>query len=153
LGAEFISRCRQRHPDVAVWVGRGDSLRAGSTLDLLAQAVRGARALHEGEPLSVRHDKLRARVARCVPPAARDRVAPFPRGPREEPLADDGAAGAASAALRAARQAAQLMSEQIRRAWLDFLHAETTAHPVLLVLDALHWGDFGTVRFIDAALR
>ena len=45
------------------------------------------------------------------------------------------------------------MSEQMRRAWLDFLHAETAAHPVLLVLDDLHWGDFGTVRFIDAALR
>jgi hypothetical protein len=45
------------------------------------------------------------------------------------------------------------MSEQMRKAWLDFLHAETSTHPVLLVLDDLHWGDFGTVRFIDAALR
>src|SRR6185369_5729305 len=63
------------------------------------------------------------------------------------------AAGTASAALRAARQDAQLMSELMRKAWLDFLQAETAAHPVLLVLDDLHWGDFGTVRFIDAALR
>ena len=70
------------------------------------------------------------------------------------PVADDsGAAGAASAALHAARQDAQLMSELMRRAWLDFLHAETAAHPVVIVLDDLHWGDFGTVRFIDAALR
>jgi predicted ATPase len=45
------------------------------------------------------------------------------------------------------------MSEQMRSAWLDFLHAETRAHPVLLVLDDLHWGDFGTVRFIEVALR
>ncbi|HEX8114263.1 MAG TPA: hypothetical protein VF516_41320, partial [Kofleriaceae bacterium] len=69
------------------------------------------------------------------------------------PVSDEDGAGAATAALRAARLDAQLMSEQMRRAWLDFLHAETAAHPVLLVLDDLHWGDFGTVRFIDAALR
>src|SRR6185436_11637048 len=52
-----------------------------------------------------------------------------------------------------ARQDAQLMSEQMRNAWMDFLSAETSAHPVLLVLEDLHWGDFGTVRFIDTALR
>jgi len=63
---------------------------------------------------------------------------------------DDGEAGAA---LRAARQDAQLMSEQMRQAWMDFLGAETAVHPVMLVLEDLHWGDFGTVRFIDTALR
>src|SRR5262249_13679472 len=30
---------------------------------------------------------------------------------------------------------------------------QAAAYPVLLVLEDLHWGDFGTVRFIDAALR
>ena len=58
-----------------------------------------------------------------------------------------------SAALRAARQDAQLMSEQMRRAWEDFLEAEAAVHPVLLVLEDLHWGDLATVQFIDAALR
>jgi len=154
LGAEFIGRVRDRHPEIAIWIGRGDSLRAGSTLDLLAQALRGALGIHEGEPPSARHDKLRARVAASVPPADRDRVAAFLgelvgasvlQGP-----GDDSGAGAA---LRAARQDAQLMSELMRNAWLDFLQAETSARPVVLVLDDLHWGDFGTVRFIDAALR
>src|SRR5919206_2408962 len=45
------------------------------------------------------------------------------------------------------------MSEQMRRAWLDFLEAETKVFPVLIVLEDLHWGDFGTVRFIETALR
>jgi len=45
------------------------------------------------------------------------------------------------------------MSEQLGRAWMDFLAAETAVQPVLLVLEDLHWGDFGTVRFIDTALR
>jgi tetratricopeptide (TPR) repeat protein len=150
LGAELVSRVLQRPERVAIWVGRGDSLRAGSTLDLLAQALRGALGLHGGEPLPERHARIRARVAEHVPAAARQRVAeflgelvgaPFPNG-------DDG-----SPQLKAARQDAQLMSEQMRKAWLDFLHAEAAAHPILLLLEDLHWGDLGTVRFIDAALR
>jgi tetratricopeptide (TPR) repeat protein len=150
IGAEFVRRVRERHPDVVIWFGRGDSLRAGSTLDLLAQALRGALGILEGEPLAERHDKLRARVAEHVPAGDRARVTAFLGELIGAPLADDNGAGAA---LRAARQDAQLMSEQMRNAWLDFLQAETAAHPVLLVLDDLHWGDFGTVRFIDAALR
>jgi hypothetical protein len=154
LRAEFVSRVQERHPEVAVWLGRGDSLRAGSTLDLLAQALRDALGLRDGEPLSARRDKLRARVAQHVPPGDRDRVAAFLGELVGTPLPDDnGDAGTAGDALRAARQDAQLMSEGMRRAWRDFLHAETSAHPVLLVLEDLHWGDFGTVRFIDAALR
>ncbi len=150
LGAEFVSRVRERYPEVAIWAGRGDSLRAGSTLDLLAQALRSALGIHEGEPLSERGGKLSAHVADHVPPADRHRVTAFLGEIVGAPVSDDNGAGAA---LRAARQDAQLMSEQMRRAWLDFLQAETSAHPVLLVLDDLHWGDFGTVRFIDAALR
>src|SRR6185436_14457850 len=48
LGAEFVHRVRDRHPEVAIWVGRGDSLRAGSTLDLLAQTLRGALGILDG---------------------------------------------------------------------------------------------------------
>src|SRR5262249_13152074 len=66
------------------------------------------------------------------------------------PFPADGEAGAA---LRGARRDARVMSDQMHRAWIDFLDAETAAHPVLLVLEDLHWGDFGTVRFIDTALR
>ncbi|HEX7841836.1 MAG TPA: AAA family ATPase, partial [Kofleriaceae bacterium] len=150
LRAEFVSRVRQRHPEIAIWMGRGDSLRAGSTLDLLAQALRGALGILEGEPPSERHAKLRAHVAEHVPPADHHRVTAFLGELVGAPVPDDNGAGAA---LRAAHQDAQLMSEQMRRAWLDFLQAETSAHPVLLVLEDLHWGDFGTVRFIDAALR
>ncbi len=155
LRAEFVRRTRERYRGVAIWLGRGDSLRAGSTLDLLARTLRGALGILDGEPLSDRHAKLRARVTEHVPPGDRPRVTAFLGELIGAPLPDDehGDAGAASAALRAARQDAQLMSEQMRKAWLDFLRAETTARPVLLVLEDLHWGDFGTVRFVDAALR
>jgi len=150
LGAEFVSRVRAQHDEVAIWIGRGDSLRAGSTLDLLAQALRSALGISEGEPLAERQHKIRARLAERVAPGDQRRMteflaelagAPFPDGDEASPQ------------LRAARQDPQLMSEQMRRAWLDFLQAETTAHPVLLLLEDLQWGDFGTIRFIDAALR
>ena len=56
-------------------------------------------------------------------------------------------------ALRAARANPQLMGDGMRRAWEDWLAAECAAGPVLLVLEDLHWGDLGTVSFVDAALR
>src|SRR5262249_59954196 len=108
----------------------------------------GPRGTPGGEPLAERHAKPRARVAERAPAAERTRVAEFLGELIGTPAPDD----AASAALHAARQDAQLMSEQMRKAWLDFLDAETAAQPVLLVLEDLHWGDFGTVRFLDAPL-
>ncbi len=150
LAAEFVSRVQQRREAVAIWGGRGDSLRAGSTLDLLAQALRGAFEILGGEPLAERRDKIRRRVAEHVPVHDQKRVMEFLGELVGTPFPDDGEGGAA---LRAARQDAQLMSEQMRKAWMDFLDAEAAAHPVVLVLEDLHWGDFGTVRFIDTALR
>ncbi len=150
LAAEFVSRVQQRRKEVAIWVGRGDSLRAGSTLDLLGQALRGAFGIQGGEPLAERRDKLRGRVAEHVPGSDQKRVTEFLGELVGTPFPDDDEGGAA---LRAARQDAQLMSEQMRKAWTDFLDAETSVHPVVLVLEDLHWGDFGTVRFIDTALR
>jgi tetratricopeptide (TPR) repeat protein len=150
VGAEFLRRVQQRSEQVAIWVGRGNSLRAGSTLDLLAQALRGALGIQGGEPLPERRDKIRTRVAEHVPASEQKRVTEFLGELVGTPFSsgDD-----ASAALKAARQDAQLMSEQMRKAWLDFLDAETSVHPVVLLLEDLHWGDFGTVRFIDTALR
>ncbi len=150
LGVEFVSRVQQRSEEIAIWMGRGDSLRAGSTLDLLGQALRGALGIQGGEPLAERRDKLRARVAEHVPASERKRVTEFLGELVGTPFPSEGEGGAA---LRAARQDAHLMNEQMRKAWIDFLEAETAVHPVVLVLEDLHWGDFGTVRFIDMALR
>jgi tetratricopeptide (TPR) repeat protein len=41
----------------------------------------------------------------------------------------------------------------MRAAFVDFLKAEAEAHPVLLVLEDIHWGDRPTVQFLDIALR
>jgi tRNA A-37 threonylcarbamoyl transferase component Bud32 len=150
LGAELVSRIRLRADDIAVWVGRGDSLRAGSTLDLLAQALRGTLGISGGEPLDERRDKIVRRVAQHIPAADQKRVAEFLGELVGTPFPGTDEDGSL---LRVTRQDAQLMNEQMRRAWLDFLTAETAVRPVLLLLEDLQWGDIGTVRFIDAALR
>jgi eukaryotic-like serine/threonine-protein kinase len=150
LAAEFVTRVQQRARPVAIWMGRGDSLRAGSTLDLLAQALRGALGILDGAPLEECRDRIRARVAERLPTAEQQRVAEFLGELVGAPF-PDGELG--SPQLAAARKDAHLMSEQMSRAWLDFLAAEAAAQPVLLVLEDLHWGDFATVRFIDTALR
>ncbi|HEX8110049.1 MAG TPA: AAA family ATPase, partial [Kofleriaceae bacterium] len=150
VGAEFMSRAQERHGELVIWRGRGDSLRAGSTLDLLAQALRGTIGLRGSEPLAERRDKIRPRVAEHVPAIEQERVTQFLGELVGAPFPGDGEGGAA---LRAARQDAQLMGEQMYKAWLDFLQAETAVHPVLLLLEDLHWSDFGTMQFIGTALR
>ena len=148
LVAELMVVLEARHDAPVCWVGRGDPLRGGLAFGLLRQALQGALGLHDGDPLAVRQDLLRSGVARHVPEAERPRVTEFLGELLGTPFPDDD-----SAPLRAARQEAAVMSEQMRRAAEAFLEAACAAHPVLLVLEDLHWGDLSTVRFIDAALR
>jgi len=150
LASEFLRRIRQRGQKFSLWVGRGDSLRAGSTLDLLAQALRGALGIVGMDSLAERRDRIRARVAEHVPAGDQRRVTEFLGELVGTPFSDDDEGGAA---LCAARQDTQLMGEQMRRAWMDFLAAEASVQPLVLLLEDLHWGDFGTVQFIDVALR
>jgi tetratricopeptide (TPR) repeat protein len=145
---EVIGRSRRWVQGLAIWIGRGDSLRAGSTFGLLSQALRNALEIQDGETLEARRRKLRTRVAKHVVASEQRRVTEFLGELVGTPFPEED-----SILLRSARQDARLMGDQMRRAWLDFLRAETAAHPVLLVLEDLHWGDSATVQFLDAALR
>jgi eukaryotic-like serine/threonine-protein kinase len=148
VASELTRLLRQRHAPLEVWVGYGDALRAGSAFALAGQALRSAAGVVDGEALEARQGKLLARVARHVPERDRRRVAEFLGEVMGIPFPDED-----SPVLRAARQDAMIMTEHLELAWKDFLLAETQAHPVLLVLENLHWGDLPTVRFVDAALR
>jgi tetratricopeptide (TPR) repeat protein len=148
LRDELSRRIRARGEPVELWVARGDPMRAGSAFLLLAQALKRAAGLLDGEPLAARQKKLRARVARHVDASAADRVTEFLGELVGTPFPDE-----ERVQLRAARRDAMLMGDQMRRAFEDFLLAECHAQPVLLVLEDMHWGDLPTVKFVDAALR
>jgi tetratricopeptide (TPR) repeat protein len=148
LRYEFLSALRARGEPVEIWLGLGDPLSAGSPFGMIAQPVRRAAGILDGEPLHIRQQKLRARVGRAVFGKDLARVTEFLGELIGAPFSDD-----QSIELRAARHDPMLMGDQMRRAFEDWIGAECQAQPVVLVLEDLHWGDLPSVRFIDAALR
>jgi tetratricopeptide (TPR) repeat protein len=145
LARELTARLDGR---AEIWIGRGDPSSAGSAFSVLAGALRHAAGLFDGDPLPLRHEKLRARVARHVAADDRARVAAFLGEIVGAPFPDD-----ATPELPAARRDAVLMGDQMRRAWVDFARAACAWSNVVLVLDDLHWGDLPTLQLVDAALE
>ena len=147
LRYEFVRRLQDRDKPVEVWIARGDPNRAGSPFGMLAQALRRMVGLLDGTPGDIAQRKLRARVARHVNPPDVARVATFLGEMLGIASTDD------DLQLLAARQDASLMGDQLRRAFEDFVVAESRAAPLVLVLEDLHCGDLPTVKIVDAALR
>jgi len=148
LRQEFVEWVQRRPQAAEILFGVGDSLGAGSPFGMLARAIRRTAGIQDGEPIEDKRRKLTQRVARHVDRDATSRVASFLGEMTGIPFPDED-----NSALQAARQNPQLMGDGMRRAWEDWLAAECAAGPVLLILEDLHWGDLGTVSFIDGALR
>jgi predicted ATPase len=148
LRQELVDWVLRQRPRCEVLFGAGDSLGAGSPFAMLGRAIRRAAGIQEAEPLEDRRRKLAARLGRHVEREALPRVAAFVGEIANVPFPD-----AHNEALQMARSNPQLMGDAMRRSWEDWLCAECAAHPVLLVLEDLQWGDLGTVSFVDAALR
>src|SRR6185436_2541102 len=119
---ELLRKVKQREEPVEVWIGRGDPIRAGSPFGMIAPALRRAAGILDGEPIEVRRQKLRARVARHVSAKDLSRVVEFLGELIGAPFPD-----ADSVELRAARQDAMLLGDQMRRAFEALLAAETAA--------------------------
>ncbi|WP_437585780.1 protein kinase domain-containing protein [Sorangium sp. So ce1000] len=148
LGWEFLRTLKEQR-EGEIWIGRADPMAAGSAFGLLAQALRRAMGLLDGEPLEVRRSKVLARVKRLDGLGAKGpHVAAFLGELVGAPFPDE-----RDVQLQAARQNPMLMGDRLREAFEDFVKAECQRRPVLLVLEDLHWGDLPTVRLIDAALR
>jgi tetratricopeptide (TPR) repeat protein len=148
IRTELLQRLEGRHHDIAVWLGRGDWLRSGASYGLLADVLRDAMDLTEGQPLEERRERIITRVAGTVAHDDVDRVAVFLGELVNVPFDE-----ADRIQLAAARRDHKVMHDQMRRAFLDWLSTELERKPVLIVLDDLHWGDLPTIRFLDAALR
>ncbi len=148
LRHEFLRRVRGQTPEAVIMLGRGDSLSIGTPYGLLGQGLRQLCEIQEGETADCRRAKLKRRVAVHVPAAAATRVTLFLGELIGLPFPDD-----AGGILRAARQDPQVMADQTGLAWVEFLAAECGAHPVVLVLEDLHWGDALTVKLCRLALQ
>ena len=147
LAHEVVAAIQRAHPGVVVWAARADSLRAGSPFALLGQALRIAAGIRQNEPAPRRRARLLALVAAHVAPDARDRVAAFLGEIADAPFDD-----AATPDLRAARADPSAMTNQLRAAFCELLAGVCAAHPLVLVLEDLHWGDLPSVRILDGAL-
>ena len=146
LRHEFTRRIRERAQAVRVWQAWGEANRAGSPLALLAGAARGALALEEGEPQEMSRAKIRARIERVVDESHVTRVSEF--------LGElVGVRFPDSPQLIAARREPRLMGDQIARAWHDWLAGVCADAPLVLILEDLHWGDWGSLKLVDSVLR
>ncbi|WP_437521141.1 protein kinase [Sorangium sp. So ce726] len=149
LAWEFLRTVKEQREGAEIWIGRADPMAAGSAFGLLAQALRRAMGILDGEALEVRRSKVLARVERLDGLGSKGpHVAAFLGELVGAPFPDEG-----DVPLKAARQSPVLMGDRIRQAFEDFVRAECQRQPVLLVLEDLHWGDLPTVRLIDAALQ
>ncbi|WP_437487647.1 protein kinase [Sorangium sp. So ce1014] len=148
LRHEFVRRVARREDEVLILIGRGDPMGVGSPHGLLSQAVQTLCGFVRGEDTGTRRDKLRRRVARHLAPADAQEVVEF-----MGELCDVESTDEPSARLLAARGDPRLMKDRMSQAVLTFFEAECAAHPVLLVLEDLHWGDALTVELVGELLR
>ncbi len=145
---ELLARLQHGPEPLEVWIARGDPMRAGSPFGMLGQVVRGVTEAHEGEPIDVRRARIKTRVARHVAEQDAPRIAEFLGELAGSPFQEE-----ESVRLRAARADASVMRDQLEDAWTGWLGAESSAKPILLVLEDVHWGDLPSLRLVDVALR
>ena len=148
LRHEFMRRVSTRGIDVKTWIGRGDPLRAGSPFSLIGQVLRRVCGISGSEPLEQRQQQICERVARSCPAPEVRRIAellgemsgtPFP--------------GELSPPLRTARNDPRTLMVQATQALVDFIRAECTEQPLMLVLEDLHWADSLSIALVSTALR
>lgn len=146
LRYELVRRIEARN-EAAIWIARGDPMREGSPFSIIGDALRVVFGLDVTDDEKKRREKIAARVG-TIPDA--ERIGDFlaeifrTRGELESSTGTH-------VQLRAARRNALLMTDQITRAFADFVLAQKT--PIVLVLEDLHWGDAPSIALVDAALR
>jgi len=148
LVRELLTSVKSHEQPADVWVTRGDAMSKGSPFGMLARLIRSVADIEGGELPEKQAKRLRDRVARTVPPADVDRVARF-----LGEVARIRFGPSASLTVLAAAQDARLMGAQIRRAFEDWLAAETAVQPVVIVLEDLDDGDKPSLEVIEAARK
>ena len=148
LRHELLRRLKDKYPEAEILVGHGDPLTVGSPYGLVGDALRRLAGIRVGTDPVQAQGALAARLCRYVAPEDARRVGEF-----LGELCGILSPAVDSPPLQAARSDPRVMSEQITQAFMDWIAAECTAHPVVLVLEDLQWGDALTVNLMEATLR
>jgi tetratricopeptide (TPR) repeat protein len=148
LRHELLRSLRRSDAEVAIAIGRADSFGASAAFALVASALRGSMGIEAGESIESQRAKVSLAVQTFVESDSAARVTEFLGELVGAPFPDD-----ASPRLRAARQNAQTMAEQITAAFIDFSRFVVQTRPALIILEDLHWGDAASVKLLDIALR
>src|SRR6185369_15210739 len=106
-----------------------------------ASAFRSALRIAAGEPPSVQWESLSFGVNLIVPGPEQRRVLALLGEMIGVPSPEE-----ASPGLRAARQNALVMADQIQTAFIDFMRPLAQSRPTVLLLEDLHWGDSPSVK-------
>ncbi|HSQ64905.1 MAG TPA: protein kinase [Polyangiaceae bacterium] len=129
----------------AIWSAQADPTRAGVPLGILAELLRSAANLSASEDATLQKAAV-ADLAAAIAPADRPRALEFACELLRLPIAEP------SLQLRAAREEAILMSDQLTRAFCDFALASTSS-PLALVVEDLQWADLPSIRALDDLAR
>jgi serine/threonine protein kinase len=126
----------------------GDPLHLATPYAMVAQAVRQAAGLQERDSAERARDRLRAHVAAFVPPGDASRVNDFLGEMIGACFDDEG-----RLPLRAARNDASAMADQVGHAFEDILRGWCEREPLVMFLEDLQWGDAPSVRVLERALH
>jgi tRNA A-37 threonylcarbamoyl transferase component Bud32 len=148
LRHEFVRRLLARRVPPLVLQARGDALRLSTPYGMVTEIVRQAIGVREREPIENVRQKLGEHVSAQLGAAEALRVTDF-LGELVSASFDD----RNDLALRAARNDANAMADQIGVAFADIARAWSGTRPVVLVLEDLHWGDIASIKLLDGALR
>ena len=148
LRHELVKKLRAARPEVAIGIGRADAMSAGSAFFAVGSALRNALGLAADEAGEAGRARVVEQIAPYVAADERRRVASFLGEITGVPFSSEDDPELAAARTNGAR-----MAEEVSRAFVDFLRGVCADHPVLLVLEDLHWGDAASVRLVDDALR
>lgn len=150
LCREFLRRVALRDDSIVIVRGDGDPMTGGSPYAILRVALRQFLGLSLRDQESVRNlpSQVTERLRHHLPSDEQRTTIAFLGELCGVPFPDDGLP-----ALRAARNDPKIMSDQIAEAVIAFLRALSAQHPVVFVLEDLHWADALTVKLIASALR
>jgi tetratricopeptide (TPR) repeat protein/predicted Ser/Thr protein kinase len=142
---ELVSRLEARAEPPVVLVARCDPMSAGAPFAALGDAIRREAGItSDGD-----EDTQRRQIEGCV-----RKGGTFDRATQAALLGEMCGVhfpDEASEVLHAARRDARLMGDSLRTAFEEWI--ASFAHPVVLVIEDLHWGDVPSVRVLDSVLR